>query len=136
MSEGFALPAGARPGPNCGVTAVAVAAGCPFEDAWRVMSAGKRGNWKGRTTHNERLAALRWFGVRFRPINFLFRETLVSFVRRRAEPGRLYYVWTTGHVQMVRDGVVLDQLGPKPIHAFWGRRKLIRSVLLIEEGAR
>lgn len=51
--------------------------------------------------------------------------TLRAFAMYHAKPGVAYLVRTTGHVQVVKDGWIIDQLGPKPASAHWGARKFV-----------
>jgi hypothetical protein len=132
MTEGFALPVGSRMGPNCGVTAVAVAARVPFNLAWDACRNNKRANWKGRTSLRDRLNALRSLGVPYEDKGtYVYkRQTLQTYVRR-LDPSARYMITTTGHVQMVEGEMVLDQHGVRHVSEFWGRRKLVLHVIRI-----
>lgn len=137
MTEGMSLPPDVRMGPNCGVTAVAIVAGVSFETAWSVIkSIGRyRGNWKGKTTFIEREKALQALGVAYQHVGGFgsprFRPTLQSWVRDHARPGVRYMVQTTGHIQVVCNGMVADQHGVQPVSKHWGRRKRVRDVIEI-----
>ena len=43
----------------------------------------------------------------------------------------VYLIVTSGHAQIVCNGMVADQSGVKPIADFWGKRKIVRNVLRI-----
>lgn len=101
--------------PNCGVTAVAVCAGVPFEKAWDVIKnrVKRGGSWKGRTTHYDRVDALNALGVRHSV------EYVKLYRRERGDrlkdwlpylnPGLVYLVTVTGHAITVHDGQYVDQ---------------------------
>lgn len=127
---GFALPQGARLGPNCGVTAVAVVCGISFDEAWNALRFGRTRNWKGRTTVSDWIRVLMSRNVSHE-VRLARRTTLQHWTTYYAKPGVTYMVRTTGHVQVVKDGWVLDQLGAKPIGLFWGRRKRLTHIIEI-----
>ena len=140
--DGMALPSDARMGPNCGLTAMAIAAGCTLAEsrAAYLKHDSKRGNnWKGGTTVTNRALALHDLGVVFERItgldgySFLPRISLKKFCERHAAPGKRYIVTTTGHVQIVRGNVVTDQGGKININDYWGKRKIIKNILEIIE---
>ncbi|SFZ81633.1 hypothetical protein SAMN02983003_0605 [Devosia enhydra] len=131
--EGLALPQDARIGPNCGVTAVAVAAGVPFATAWALMAPAHGATWKGRSTEAERLTALAKLGVRVERIH-VNRMTL-NALAKRLDPTRRYIIRTTGHVQICKGGMMVDQRGARPIAGDRASRKFVTSVLRIVEEA-
>lgn len=133
-TEGMSLPSDAIFGPNCGVTAVAIVAGVPFATAWAQLGRGHGKSWKGRTTHAQRIQALKVLGVSFDELEPR-RMTLETFVRRFAKPGARYMVRTTGHVQVVQDGMVADQGGVVEAAKHWGRRKFVSRATLIHPSA-
>lgn len=61
------------------------------------------------------------------------RKVLHRFMAEDAIPGNRYLVRTTGHIQIVRDNMVVDQGGLKPIDEYWGRRKQVKEVITIYE---
>jgi hypothetical protein len=131
------LPADNVVGPNCGVTCVAIAAGVSFKEAWatlRPIRRGGRGRWNGATNHSERKKALDKLGVKYRQLrdSDTYHCTLKNFADRFAETGKLYMVRTTGHVQMVKNGLVIDQRGLHNMEG-WRARKRVRDVLIIGE---
>lgn len=129
---GLALPQGARMGPNCGVTAVAIVCGLTFDEAWNKLRGNRNANWKGRTYVEDLLKALYDHGIKYE-CRREFGYTLHTFVKCFARPGVRYIVRTSGHVQVVKDGWAVDQLGSKPIASFWGRRKRVSHVIEIVE---
>ena len=131
--DGLALPLGCRRGPNCGVTAVAVATGKTFDEVWNYIRAkfysGKR--WQGGTRERERAAALSHFGRWNLTLPVKGKPSLQQWVKSHAQPGAIYIVRTAGHVQVVKDGWCLDQSGPAPVASFWGRRKFVTHITLV-----
>jgi len=119
-----------RRGPNCGVTAVAVAAGIPVNEAFELIRKIKRKSrrWKGSTCVADRATALEQLGVQTKAWNLKDKMRLETWIRDRAEPGKTYMVRTTGHVQVVRDGWVMDQSGLWRYGTFRLRKKLVSHV--------
>jgi len=139
--EGLALPEGARIGPNCGVTAMAIAAGISFDSAWDLLERVDRRSKKftGATFDADRERAYKKLGLKTTKINWKDRYdiakkkgnlnlTLRNFVEWGTAKGKTYIVTTTGHVQVVKDGWVIDQGGAKPIEEFHGKAKHIDSI--------
>lgn len=139
--EGLNLPAGARKGGNCGVTAVAIAAGVSFDQAWDLfkkhchrMRINEK--WKGNTHTHERMKVMKKLRLKYEVLpQRKFRDdktvrlpSLKKFVEWNTKKGVLYIVTTTGHVQLVQDGWVIDQGGIKAIDEFWGRNKIVEEV--------
>ena len=127
------LPSDLRQGPVCGVLAVSVAVGVPFTRVWILIGERKSRRWRGVTNHSDRARALDFFGVRYHhaPLGRGDRVRLSTFVSTRLRYGVTYIIRTGGHVQVVRDGWVLDQSGASPVHRFWGRNKIVTSVITI-----
>jgi hypothetical protein len=119
-----------RRGPNCGVTAVAVVAGITFNEAFYLLRkiGGRTRRWKGSTTVDQRAVALEQLGVQTKAWRLRDKMRLETWIRVRAEPGKTYMVRTTGHVQVVRDGWVMDQSGLWRYGAFGLRKKLVSHV--------
>src|SRR5690606_16751283 len=94
--------------------------------------------WSGRTTHGVREIILKRYGVSLErvpgvgPFVGCRSMTLQTFVTRFARPGVRYVVRTTGHVQIVQDGHVIDQGGLKPVLEHWGRRKRVTFAHVVE----
>lgn len=136
LNELFKNPEDQRRGPNCGVTALAVTTGVSFNKAWQTFKAVNprkyNARWKGGTYSSDQQKALEKLGVDFDTLE-LPKMTLANFVREHTKRDTLYMVTTTGHVQTVLNGEVIDQCGKKPIGNFWGSRKLVKRVNLIKE---
>jgi len=126
----LALPQGAFLGPNCGVTAVAVAAGVSMLEAWDTFKkvCNMRKNWNGGTRQFDRIKALDALGVEYESLPFYAGRTLSYFANLTKDmmPGKMFIVTTTGHAQVVMDGKVLDQGGVKDVKDHWGKRKKIK----------
>lgn len=128
--DNFNLPADAKLGPNCGVTAIAASTGQSFARVWNLCAKHltHRKRFRGGTIHSERLKVLDELGADYEVVQHE-RMTLQAFCQRVARPRTTYMVTTTGHVQLVRiiEGVayVLDQSGCKAIDEYRGRRKFI-----------
>ena len=128
--DNFNLPADAKPGPNCGVTAIAASTGQSFARVWNLCAKHlkHRKRMTGSTVHIQRLKVLDELGADYEVVPHE-RMTLQAFCQRVARPRTTYMVTTTGHVQLVRiiEGVayVLDQCGCKAIDEYSGRRKFI-----------
>jgi len=125
----LALPQGAWLGPNCGVTAVAVAAGVSMLEAWDTFKhvCNMHKNWKGATRSKDRYMALDALGVNYEIKQGFGGMTLKQFALSVAKPGVMYIVTTTGHAQVVMDGKILDQGGVKDVKDHWGKRKKIKN---------
>ena len=146
--EGLALPEGARSGPNCGVTAMAIAANISFDAAWDLLERLHKGKRKysrktkftGATYDDVREIAYKKIGLKTTKINWkdIFSIakksgghtvlTLKNFVEWGTVKGKAYIVTTTGHCQVVRDGWVIDQAGAKHVDEFHGKNKHINSI--------
>ena len=112
--------------PCCGVTAIAVFTGTPFRDVWGFIAKRKRGNWKGATYHSDQREALKQFNKgRTVAVKVTSRKSLSRFAREDARPGVVYMIRTTGHQQVLKDGIVVDQRGSAPIGEYWGKRKRV-----------
>jgi hypothetical protein len=136
-SLGHAEPHPAPCKPNCGVTAVAVVARKPFDKVFSDMKRreGKRGNWKGRTFPQEIDRALKDQGVSATRMEMdakSRKQTLKTFVRD-VDHKKTMIIRTTGHIQVVKDGYVIDQTlaEPKPVEKFSGRNKRVQGVWMV-----
>jgi len=136
MTIKLANPSDQRKGPNCGVTAVAIASGVSFARAWNAFKAvnprtyGKR--WKGGTYTTDQKKVLDRLDVgheTYMPKGT--RGPLYRFVDQFTAKDAVYMVTTGSHVQIVCNGTVADQSGVKPIAEFWGRRKIVKNVIRI-----
>ena len=137
----------------CGVFAVAYVAGKPIDEVFELFKKRyrKTSRWQGRTTSVIRHEMLNHLGVRCKsmepgmvktikiPYPDGIKEayagtssmTLAKWVDLNTAKGKTYIVDTTGHVQVVHDGIVHDQHGSKPVDVFWGRRKRVREATQI-----
>ena len=145
----FALPKDAFRGGHCGVQAVAVVAGISLNDAFvqfkkHCKFIAKRKRWSGGTHYEDRLVVLDKLNVKYDKLlqkvgnkpewhnscKIGYGMTLQRFIKDVANPNHVYMVTTTGHVQLVRGGQVLDQGGVKEIAEFRGKRKRITFPVL------
>lgn len=121
----LALPSGLTSRTFCGVCAVATVAGIPVSKAEQLLRAAirfsPRTKWTGSTSTAQRAHVLTQLGFKLSQHYTFTKEgrgkgqvTLTSWVRDWAAPGRTYLVVVTGHVVVVRDGMVLDQTGIHP----------------------
>lgn len=142
--EKLALPTDATRGPNCGLTALAVVAGVTLADATaayiRQYPRYVGSNWKGGTRWIYTLQAAKHLGVRYvddMPLDTRYacriekRMSLKTFVKKHAMPWHRYMIRTTGHVQVVQDGMVIDQCGVRHIDEYRGAGKIVKDVLRI-----
>lgn len=140
--EHLALPVDAQRGPNCGLTALAVVAGVTLAEATAayVRQYPRRvgSNWKGGTRWKYTLQAAKHLGVRYvddTPLDpsytcrIVKRMSLKTFVKKHALPGKRYMIRTTGHVQVVQDGMVIDQRGVRHIDEYRGAGKIVKDAL-------
>jgi len=112
--------------PCCGITAISVFTGARFDEVWNFVKSRKRGNWKGSTYHSDQKAALKRFNRgRTVAVKVTSRKTLERFAREDARPGVAYMIRTTGHQQVLKDGIVADQRGSTHVSEYWGRRKRV-----------
>ena len=138
------LPDGAKRGGNCGVTAVAIAAGISFDLAWDLFKKNcprirRNPKWRGSTFSSERTYVMKKLGIKYEIfLNKKMRDektnrmpTLRKFVEWHTKPNTLYVVTTTHHVQLVMNGWVVDQGGPKSLNDFWGKNKRVEEVEVI-----
>ena len=142
--ENLALPVDAQHGPNCGLTALAVVAGVTLAEATaayiRQYPNYVGSNWKGGTRWTYTMQAAKHLGVRYVDdtpledgynIRIVKRMTLKTFVKKHAIPGKRYMVRTTGHVQVLQDGMVIDQGGVRHIDEYRGAGKIVKDALRI-----
>ncbi|MBG23718.1 MAG: hypothetical protein CMF22_10380 [Idiomarinaceae bacterium] len=126
--------------PNCGLTAMAVAAGKTLKEATeayqkaceKVRGRRMQGNWKGRTYNRIRdKAMVEYMGLKLQriPVHGMSLQKLSRYL----QPNVKYIITTTGHVQVVESGCVVDQSGVFSMDEYWGRRKKVTDVLVIKE---
>lgn len=111
-SQGLSIPSD-RPTcnrrPDCGVIAVAVAAGIDYWKAWNIIRAvgGYTSRWKGSTWASDRAKALKRLGKR-PPVKIQLPKgmTVKTFMRDHATPNVRYWVTTRNHIvtAFVKDG--------------------------------
>ena len=58
--------------------------------------------------------------------------SLKTFVKKHTLPGKRYMVRTTGHVQVLQDGWVVDQGGVKHIDEYRGAGKIVKDAVRIK----
>ena len=136
MSIKLANPADQRKGPNCSVTAVAIASGASFTRTWNLFKAvnprryGKR--WRGGTCWSDYKKVFDRLGVTYESgMPTGSSAPLYRWADQHTAKDTVYLIVTSGHAQIVCNGMVADQSGVKPITEFWGRRKIVRNVLRI-----
>ncbi len=137
LNQLFQNPADQRPGPNCGVTALAVSAGISFRKAWDTFRAVNpraygHNRWKGGTYTIDQSRALERLKIAFYRIP-VEKTNLKNFVRDYTQRDTVYMVTTGRHVQTVLNGHVIDQQGKKHIAEYWGRKKFVQNVRVIKE---
>ena len=131
--DGLACPDGVEYRPVCGVVAVAAAAGITFEAAWRALSVYYGPRWGGRTYDEHRMKALRKLGVKLEPVRLPRRRLTLNAALRWFRPGVRYIVRTTDHVQIIKDDIILDQSGSRPVAGCPLRRKIVKNAYRIVE---
>ncbi len=145
MIDRLALPTDAKPGPNCGLTALAVVAGVTLAEATRVYlrqyPRHPGSNWKGGTRWPYTLQAAKHLGVRYVDatpldprynIRIVKRMNLKTFAKQHAGLGKRYMIRTTGHIQVLQDGWVIDQGGVKHIDEYRGAGKIVKDAVRIK----
>lgn len=130
---GLACPHGVEYRPVCGVVALAAATGITFDEAWWRLAKFYGPNWGGRTHDCHRHAVMRDLGVKTARVRFRGRKVTLGSILGRLQPGVRFVVRTTDHVQIIADGMVLDQQGIRPAAGDWTARKLVKSVTRIIE---
>jgi hypothetical protein len=127
---------------NCGVVALASVTNLSLAEVkvlYRKLNPDMRKNrtrrdgYKNFSTGNMgRMKVLNHLGIKYKTDSYGYLGfSLIKFVTRYAKLNVTYMVTTRNHVQMVRNGIVMDQGGPKSIREFWGRRRRIAGSVLI-----
>lgn len=142
--DGLKLPNDNCSGPNCGVTAIAVAAGISFDRVWAMFQKYSKDNrdnkrWRGSTYDYERRQIMDVLKIKYKTLTFkeIYGQTgkghptLQKFIEYATRKDEIYVITTTGHVQVVQNGWVIDQGGPKPIAEYRARRAAVRNVEVI-----
>lgn len=97
---------------DCTVRALKIATGCKYYDAYKLLAnAGRKPN---RGFFVERLLKTNsfYFGCAFTKLKFRKPITLVRFVKKYDKG--IFYVRKRGHVFVVKDGVAIDMMEPRP----------------------
>ena len=116
--------------PCCGVFAVATVTGLDFEEVFEDfrVTFGKQKNWRGRTNRTQYVKMLRKYGSKVTQVETK-KMNLRRWVAVHTKKDVTYVVTTTGHVQVVRNGIVTDQHGVHPIGECRGAGKMVNNVL-------
>ena len=122
----------------CGVFAVAFVAAKPVEEVFGLFKKRfHRGNrWRGRTYDCEQSEILTSLGVKWSGVSYTVEGrkcSLAKWVDWHTVKCRTYIVRAGHHIQVIRDGIVHDQNGSKPIGEFWGRNKRVRGARLMAD---
>jgi len=121
--------------PNCGVYATAVIADVTKPiDYWMEKFREKfnfGARWKGVTNVAQIEAMLSSEGVKVKRINAP-KVNLKKFVDYYSTPGVRYIVRTGYHMQVVVDGIVIDQHQVNKVDKFWGNRKRVTHVIEVK----
>jgi hypothetical protein len=121
--SGMALPEGARRGPNCAVTAMAVMLGVDFPTMFELCRGNRSKQWQGVTVYDDYVRAAKALGWELiytqpnRKANGRRRVTLRTFVKHMPAGQRLMIRvgGLSGHMVVVKDKIVLDQGGMRHI---------------------
>tara|TARA_R100000656_G_scaffold117522_2_gene90925 strand:+ start:18406 stop:19110 length:705 start_codon:yes stop_codon:yes gene_type:complete len=145
--DGLTLPRGSQTGPNCGVTAMAIASGISFDASWdllkkvcsgvRFSDCGRAWNstkFTGGTFDRERAIAYKKIGLKTTEIKLdkikkrlkVKNLTITQFVKWGSKKGATYIITAGNHVQVLKDGWLIDQSGPTTVDKFWNRNSYIK----------
>ena len=95
---------------DCTVRALKIATGCKYYDAYRFLSnAGRKSN-RGFYIENVLKTSSFYFGCQFTKLKFRKPITLRKFITNNSKG--TFYVRKRGHVFVVKDGVVYDEVKP------------------------
>jgi hypothetical protein len=157
--EGLVLPKGNQSGPNCGVTAMAIASGISFDASWDLLKkicSGPRFDGRGKawnstkftggTYDSERAKAYKKIGLKTTEVKLdkikkrlkVKNLTLRKFMKWGSKKDTTYIITSGNHVQVAKDGWLIDQNGPTTIDKFWQRNayiKLVREVVTIRKAS-
>jgi hypothetical protein len=140
------LPPDSRGGPNCGITAIAVLTGVPFQDAWQYYNiVSPDPTRKGETLWAYTCKTINELGVNMEAILCPYRYpyqcedsprwtkySVMKFVREVAEKGVTYFVRTSRHVLVVKDGLVIDQGSNRvPIDRYWHKKGHVSKIMKV-----
>jgi hypothetical protein len=130
---GLSVPTDIKNDPLCGVLAIAVVSKKTLTETYKIMARKHRSNWKGATTLPERMSALNKLGIEYDNVTFKAPISLRKWVAQNAVNDKTYMITTTGHVQVVRNGHVIDQGGCKTIWTYTKCGKKVTNILEIKE---
>ena len=123
--------------PICGVLAVALAAGVTYDvalaacrDAMKVVHPSRQ-RFGGKTSAPQRELAMKRLGVKFERVDYVAKRPKLIDVIKDFEPGVLYHVCTPGHVQTVKDGILVDQGRMLPVALCPQAKKRVSEVTKI-----
>ena len=126
--------------PLCGVFAAAFVLGKPVAEVMTMFRRKflKGSRWQGRMSRRELHTLLRLLGVKWTEVGYMAQKrrcSLAKWVDWNTAKGGTYLVETGGHFQVVRDGIVYDQVqgvNGTPIDSFSMRRHRVKCALLIK----
>jgi hypothetical protein len=125
------LPPGSERRPICGVVALAIATGRPFDEIRARIKKDKPARWRGITHYADYWRTLQHYGIKYTTSYHKGGRTLKDWCALVADPGKLYLVRTRGHMQVVCGGMVTDQRGTVTPGQHWGSDKVVQLVIEI-----
>jgi hypothetical protein len=97
---------------DCTVRALKIATGCKYYDAYRFLyNAGRKPN-KGFYIEKVLKKSCFYFGCQFTKLSFRKPITLSKFIKNYDKG--VFYLRKRGHVFVVKDGIVHDDIKPRP----------------------
>lgn len=124
--------------PLCGIFAIAFVADKSVTTVFKQFRKiyKKPPQWRGRTSRSKCVAMLKHYGLTWEemPETGVYghrNSALYRWVDWYCTKGRTYFVETTGHWQVVRDGIVHDQCGSRPIAEFTGKGRRVRCAFVM-----
>jgi len=119
--------------PICGIYAAAQVSGKTVDEVFQdyKKTFKMRDNWKGKTKLFQVLELLDKYGVKYKEIK-VSRQRLKSLVEDVSHIKKTMLVRTTRHIQLLRGEFVEDQQGNKHIDQYWGKNKIVDTVIIVE----
>jgi hypothetical protein len=123
--------------PICGVLAVALAAGVSYDIAHEHCKATmhilypKRQRFGGRTYSNQRELAMDRLGVKYEKTEFVTKRPKLVDIVKTFEPGVMYHVVTAGHIQTIKDGILVDQGVKEKVENCPQAKKRVKHIIKI-----
>jgi len=121
---------------NCALAAVAIITGKHIDHVTAVAKklGNKRGHWKGSVSFQLLYDIMTHFNIKYKDCNWLSTRntTLRKWVMSESEPNKKYLVITTGHVQIVESGIVVDQNNTCLVSDYFGRNKRLKKIFEIK----